>query len=81
MRPGPRSRKHPRKLRNRLRISSLNRYYTAKAVVTLTRDPKKTTVRWKEQNLEKYYSTCEFPGFDKAFIIGDALKSFKSETH
>ena len=49
-----------------------------KAVVTLTRDPKKTTVRWKEQNLEKYYSTCEFPGFDKAFIIGDALKSFKS---
>lgn len=49
-----------------------------KAVVTLTRDPKKTTVRWKEQNLEKYYSTCKFPGFDKAFIIGDVLKSFKS---
>lgn len=47
-------------------------------IVTLTSRPKEVSIKYKGQDIVKPYATGEYPGYTKAFVIGDAIAPFIS---
>jgi phage recombination protein Bet len=45
-------------------------------IVTLTSRPKEVSLTYKGQDINKPYATGEYPGYSKAFVIGDAIAPF-----